>query len=186
MAVIIRTKESFTTTGWSGGKTTELFIFPENSSVTDRNFNFRISTATVEIEETAFTFYTGYQRKLMVLQGELFLDHEDQHAVLLKPFDQDQFSGEWKTKGKGRVVDFNVIYEPNIELELAHEDIDEGGYFTLHRSDRTFMFIFNGSGTVQGNSFEQGDLVCVENEPLISIQAKKALKIILVHVKNGL
>ena len=35
---------------WSGGQTTQLFL-PEGGSYPDRTFDFRLSTATVEVEK---------------------------------------------------------------------------------------------------------------------------------------
>ncbi len=46
---------------WSGGTTTELFIYPEVAEYSERNFDFRISTATVEVEESNFYSTTRLQ-----------------------------------------------------------------------------------------------------------------------------
>ena len=51
--------ESFTTSPWNGGSTTELFIYPMTSKYTSRNFHFRLSTATVNVEESTFTSLPG-------------------------------------------------------------------------------------------------------------------------------
>ena len=45
---------------WSGGQTTQLFLSPEGGSYPDRTFDFRLSTATVEVEKSNFTDLTGY------------------------------------------------------------------------------------------------------------------------------
>ena len=39
---------------WSGGSTTELFIFPPTGNYRKRNFDFRLSTATVEVDTSDF------------------------------------------------------------------------------------------------------------------------------------
>ena len=59
------------TAKWSGGLTTELFIYPEGSAYSERNFDFRLSTATVEIETSVFTPLPHVQRTLMVLELSL-------------------------------------------------------------------------------------------------------------------
>ena len=46
------TSESRTTINWASGTSTEIFIYPANGSFADRNFLFRISTATVELPAT--------------------------------------------------------------------------------------------------------------------------------------
>ncbi len=103
MKISIRKAFSFCTTGWSGGETTELFINPQNSQFKDRDFIFRLSMATVEVEKTQFTSLPGCTRKLMVLRGEMILSHVNQHSKKLKPFDQDRFLGDWGTNAEGSV-----------------------------------------------------------------------------------
>ena len=95
------TPESRTTINWASGTSTEIFIYPSDGSFADRNFQFRISTATVEAEESTFTFFEGITRHLMILKGELELRHEGRYTKHLKPYDQDVFSGEWETYSKG-------------------------------------------------------------------------------------
>ena len=59
---------------WSGGQTTQLFLSPEGGSYPDRTFDFRLSTATVEVEKSNFTDLTGYHRtpfKATSLMGEI-------------------------------------------------------------------------------------------------------------------
>ena len=40
---------------WSGGVTKELYIYPEDGNYQSRNFKFRISIATTELESSTFT-----------------------------------------------------------------------------------------------------------------------------------
>lgn len=47
-------KKDYKTTEWSGGLTTELSIAPEGSVYADRDFMWRLSSATVELEEERF------------------------------------------------------------------------------------------------------------------------------------
>lgn len=102
-------KDTFNTTTWSGGTTTELLIHPPNSTYTSRNFNWRISSAKVEIEESTFTYLPNIWRKLMVIEGTVLLSHKNHYDVLLSPFKQDSFSGDWTTKSKGKIIDFNLM-----------------------------------------------------------------------------
>src|SRR6218665_282345 len=90
-----------TTINWASGTSTEIFIHPADASFTERNFLFRISTATVEAEESTFTFFEGITRHLMILKGNLELIHEGRYTKHLKPYEQDTFSSEWPTKAKG-------------------------------------------------------------------------------------
>ena len=97
-------------TNWSGGTTSELFIFPEGSEFNIGNYLFRLSIATVEIEESTFTRLPDVNRTLMVLEGILKLEHEGHHKATLKPLEFDNFKGDWNTKSWGKVTNFNQYY----------------------------------------------------------------------------
>ncbi|MDR6997853.1 HutD family protein [Neobacillus niacini] len=103
---------------WSGGKTTQLAIFPKDADYSVRNFNWRISTAIVEVEDSLFTHLPGINRVIMILDGEMYLDHEGHHSVFLKPFEQDRFDGGWTTRSKGKVTDFNLMLAKGYDGEL--------------------------------------------------------------------
>jgi len=105
---LIRKSEQ-STTSWSGGTTTQLFIYPENSSYQERNFLFRISTATVEAEESVFTHLPGISRQIMILEGTLKLEHTSRYTKTLHKFETDSFEGDWETRGYGKVTDFNLM-----------------------------------------------------------------------------
>lgn len=94
---------------WSGGTTTELAIFPPSASYSARNFQWRLSTAVVTAAESTFTSLPGYQRLLMVLTGQMHLEHSGQHQITLLPFEQDSFSGGWLTHCAGTGRDFNLM-----------------------------------------------------------------------------
>lgn len=184
MAFRIFTSENYKLTEWSGGKTSQFWIHPLDSTLEARDFEFRISSAIVEVEESEFSNFEGYTRKLMVLQGELLLQHEGQHSILLKPFDQDTFDGSWKTRSKGKAQDFNLIYRKSIYAELDHFDVEKGSYLTVHAADSVFVFVFRGEGSVKGIPFKEGDLLQITEEQLISIQCDRDLKLIMVRLKN--
>src|SRR3954463_1486695 len=120
------TSDSRTTINWASGTSTEIFIYPSDGSFADRNFLFRISTATVEAEESTFTFFQGITRHLMILKGELELIHENRYTRHLKPYDQDTFSGEWSTRSKGKVTDFNLMHKEGASGSLTHHSIPQG------------------------------------------------------------
>jgi len=58
---------------WDGGLTYEYFIYPENAKYKDKNFDFRISCATIEKTPAVFTQFKGYNRYLMMLDNELII-----------------------------------------------------------------------------------------------------------------
>lgn len=119
-------KENYRTSNWSGGRTTELLIFPPEASYIERNFKWRLSSATVEIEQSTFTSLPGVSRIIMVLDGELLLEHEGHHKVLLKTFQQDSFSGDWVTNSYGKVTDFNLMMAKGCKGKLKPITIEAG------------------------------------------------------------
>lgn len=102
-------KEDQSISKWSGGMTTQLDIYPEDALYSERNFLWRISSAVVELPESVFTHLPGIKRIIMPINGELYLEHEGRYKKLLKPFEQDCFSGDWTTRSRGKVIDFNLM-----------------------------------------------------------------------------
>jgi len=69
----------------------------------------RISSARVESEESEFTSLPGIWRLIIVLEGDITLEYEHHHSVRLRPFQQDAFAGDWMTRSRGMVRDFNIM-----------------------------------------------------------------------------
>lgn len=184
MKMRVHKKENFITTKWSGGTTTQLFIAPEYADFTSRQFDFRISSAVVEVEESDFTKLSGFERKLMVLEGEITIDHLDHHAVALKPFDQDCFSGEWITKSKGKVIDFNVIYRPGMNVELLHKELAARQEYCLKTMGVMFLYLYKGSGSVEFSDVHEGDLLEINVSQNVIFTAFEKCSIVLVEWKN--
>lgn len=139
-------EKDFKTSQWSGGKTTELFIFPENSEYQEQNFDFRISSATIETENSNFTELPDYLRNLMILEGEVFINHEDFHSKNLKKFDTDQFHGSWITTSQGKCVDFNVMTNENYTNSLKHLTLLVDKKININKnSDFLFIYLYSGS-----------------------------------------
>ena len=143
MKVRLLTNCDFSTSNWSGGETKQLFIYPCDSDFKSRNFDFRISTATVNLDESNFTSLSGFSRKLMVLEGETMLIHENHHSKMVQKFEIDSFQGDWKTKSVGKCSDFNVITKPEIASELYHLKICNDEILNLNYNlQTTFILIY--------------------------------------------
>ncbi len=102
-------KEKIKISKWSGGITKQLYIYPEDSDYTKRDFKFRISIATTELEESTFTKLEGVDRVISILEGKMELFHEGNHNAILLPYEIDRFKGDWDTSSKGKVTDFNLM-----------------------------------------------------------------------------
>lgn len=102
-------KSDYNTSTWSGGTTTEIRIMPEDSRYADREFLWRLSSATVEVEESTFTALPDYDRLIMMLEGEMDLCHNHGPWIHLAEFEPHAFDGGDETLSKGKVVDFNLM-----------------------------------------------------------------------------
>lgn len=184
MSILKRTQSDFITSHWSGGKTTQLFISPETSSFFDLNFDLRISSATVEVEESIFTLMPGYIRKLMVLEGELLIEHRGHHSLFLKPFDQDLFQGEWETRSKGEVTDFNMIYKNNVDPQLSHISVAKGDSLLLDNCVFTILYVHEGSLQLNETEFKKGEIAFIELEKRVEFLVNDNVELILVKIDD--
>lgn len=107
-AVLLR-GEDYRTSQWSGGTTTELGIAPEGSVYADRDFLWRLSSATVDLEESTFTSLPDYNRLIMTLKGGIRLAHNGGEWIELPEFTVHAFDGGDDTVSLGKVVDFNLM-----------------------------------------------------------------------------
>ncbi|MDD3217766.1 MAG: HutD family protein [Lachnospiraceae bacterium] len=102
-------RKEFSTNQWSGGSTTEFYLYPENGSYQKRDFLFRISSAVVEESPSMFTSLPGVTRTLMLLEGNMKLIHGKKEPLSLMPGKCDVFSGDVKTVSVGLATDFNLM-----------------------------------------------------------------------------
>ncbi len=105
---VLREKD-YSVSSWEGGKTTEIYMEPREGSYQDRNFLFRISSATVELDKSIFTDLPDYDRILMTFHGDIELSHnggEFEHFQECTPY---SFDGADRTESRGRVTDFNLM-----------------------------------------------------------------------------
>lgn len=107
------------TRNWSGGKTTQLAIFPEEGSYEERHFDWRLSTAVVEEDNSTFTHLPGIDRILMIIKGSIRIEHKGKYSKILTEYEQDAFNGNWITNSYGKATDFNLMlrkpYQGNLE-----------------------------------------------------------------------
>lgn len=102
-------KDDYKTTEWSGGMTTELSIAPEGSVYADRDFLWRLSSATVDVEKSTFTSLPDYDRIIMTLKGDISLSHNGDNWIDLPEYTPHAFDGADETVSVGKVVDFNLM-----------------------------------------------------------------------------
>ena len=114
------------TSEWSGGTTTELYLYPPDGNYGERRFKVRLSTAVCRDETSVFTKLPDTRRILMVLDGAVELCHENGRTVKLYPGDQDAFSGGEKTVSHGVCQDFNLMLRENADGNLEYVSLKAG------------------------------------------------------------
>lgn len=159
MKIIHLRPEDFSTSRWSGGTTRELYLYPEDGSYARRDFLLRISSATVELEESDFTILPGVERFITPLDGDLLLCHPDMPpvklAALAAPY---RFSGDIPTHCVGKATDFNLMLrgcQGQMELRQNSAPI-RPGFNSFYPTGDTVLTL-NG----QPLSLKQGDLLVI-------------------------
>jgi environmental stress-induced protein Ves len=130
---------------WSGGLTSEFFIYPETANYQKRDFIFRISSATVYDEESEFTMLPGFDRILLLLEGKLKLVHDNAKEVNLKAFEFDYFDGGSKTLSYGTCVDFNLMIKQGCKGSVMARRLDDSqNEFSIDCHCINVVFSYNG------------------------------------------
>jgi len=169
MGLSIIKSDSFITSSWSGGTTTELYIFPQTSNYQNRDFKFRLSTATVEVEKSTFTSLPGISRQLMILSGGITINHKGKYTKQLNKFDIDELAGDWETTSVGICTDFNLMTKGATRGNLRALQIEKEKRINLKISaNPNWLFIYIFSGEVMTNisnenySLQKGDLLTIK------------------------
>ena len=134
-------KEDFIVTEWSGGKTAQIYIWPEKASYKEIDFMFRISSATVELEKSEFTKLDGVYRFITPIDNKLKLTHNHKDYIELEPFQVYEFNGGLNTTSYGTARDFNLMLANGAKGSLTSIYIDEEYVFEEILSINQFAII---------------------------------------------
>lgn len=156
----------FQVSDWSGGKTKQLYLSPPTGHYGKRDFDYRLSTATVELAESQFSDLSGFHRILMSLDHTLhLLNASRQEETVLAPFTPYFFEGSDSITSRGTCTDFNLIYSDHYQGQMLA--ISDGQELT---QDEAIQFIYalsdlmvTGTGLPSLN-LETGQLLIVEKE----------------------
>ncbi len=194
MHSIIHQSDSFKTTHWGGGSTTEFIVYPESASYIDRDFSFRLSMATVEIEKSDFTPLPGVSRTLMILDGSMHLKHEGQHSVHLNKFDFDNFEGGWHTVSEGCCTDFNLMTMDSCSGELQGRSLSIGELLKIEKDpsfNHYLVFIYKGEVNVEiaeeKSVLKKRELLQIAPEELASLSliSNVESELVIVRISEG-
>ena len=184
-----KTYKDYKKSQWSGGSTTELYISPDNGNYSTLDFKLRISLAKVKVPKTTFTPLKGVSRKLMVLQGDIILKHEDHHSQQLRKFDVDSFEGSWNTTSIGHSTNFNVISLGTLKNLLIGEKMRPQGNSHIDfdkKWNNLFIYVFSGNLEVEIKQktimIESGSLIEIFRTEQISFNthSKRGCEIAIV------
>lgn len=109
MELIHLKAENYVVSQWSGGTTTQIAIEPAGAVYSDRNFLWRVSSASVDLPESDFTILPDYYRWISTISGEMALSHEGAEKLILTPYDIHRFDGGIHTHSWGQCTDFNLM-----------------------------------------------------------------------------
>lgn len=99
----------------------------------------------------------------MILEGKLTLIHEGRYTKELNTFDQDTFMGDWDTKSKGRVRDFNLMCKNGASGNVQHQHFITDEQLTIRpEGNYQYFFAANGEFSIENTVLKKGDTLVVE------------------------
>lgn len=145
------TKRDYAVSQWSGGTTTQIAIYPPNALYADRDFLWRLSSATVDLEESDFTPLGDYQRYITVLEGSMTLTHDGGSPLTLTAGRIHEFDGGSQTHSVGRCTDFNLMLRKGkCRGALRAIPLSAGSSTAVASASGTLVvFCCSGSGVVR-------------------------------------
>lgn len=163
---MIRKEKEFKTSLWSGGSTTELYIYPEDAQYKEGNFQCRISSATVEVDQSEFTSLPGVKRYLSIFSGHLDMIHGEADKVSLEPYEVDCFDGGVSTVSYGKVVDFNLMLKNGADgkMEAVKLGMKDHVTFSPQNGENLLaVYVKTGKIKIEDVTVMEGELfVCCE------------------------
>ena len=149
---------------WDGGYTKELFLYPENGSYQERNFQIRISTAKIEKEVSKFTLLPGVERYLMMQEGDVRLVFGDGEEKNLCPRQIIRFMGDEEITSYGTGMDMNLMLKDGAKGEMQFAQVPEGEMITLPGNTAVILYVMQGEGTIDGQKIAMGETVILKNQ----------------------
>lgn len=177
--------ENYVVSSWSGGTTTQIGIAPEGALYADRDFLWRLSSATVDLQQSDFTALPDYKRYIATLNGEIDIIHNDEAPIRLVPYQVHVFDGGWQTRSIGQCRDFNLMLRKGAcdglleSLQAAGEsDVFLCAEAAAAQSASLVLYLCEGKATVEaeGEAFEllPGESVMVREAKGVNVHVSAA------------
>lgn len=124
MSISIFSKKDTKPSIWSGGLTYKYMIYPKTANYADRDFIFRISSATIEEVPSEFTKFKGYHRYLVMLDNRLNVEVNKEKKAYEK-YEIMEFNSDDEVTSFTKGTDFNWMVSEKIShhsLEIANSN----------------------------------------------------------------
>ena len=181
-------KSELAVSNWAGGSTTQLFLYPSGASYAARDFEVRLSSATVEQTPSTFTNLPGYHRILMPLSAPLKLAFENHGEADLSPFESVEFDGEWNTVSHGVCTDIGIMLAAGWHGSL--KAVSSGEYECAVGFTGVYTLADGVKASTAGEEYtlSQGDFLLLESDAAgkleITAQRENAAILFQVFRKN--
>ena len=167
MQIQVISEKQMLTTKWSGGRTTQCAIYPPQCVYADRDFLWRVSSATVELQESDFTVLPEYDRLITTIQGNIKLQHEGEAMIELEPYAVHGFDGAIHTHSWGVCRDFNLMLRKGQCSGQMRPIRLEQGEELKHRAKENcslLLYLDEGAASIQneGKIYRPSAGQCVE------------------------
>lgn len=181
MNVIERIKANFKLSHWSGGKTKEIFLSPVNGNYRPGEFDFRVSTASICLNQTEFTQLPNYKRLIMSIDKPIKLQHtkfDSTKTYQLAPLEVHAFSGDVKTTSFGTCTDFNLIFKKDLFGDMvvvfANKTMNLAAeYYIVYALENLKFNLYHHQNFLSKYKVQKNDSIifkCPENEYSIEFE----------------
>jgi len=161
------------------GVTREIFIHPENATLSQNNFDYRLSSAQIQ-NDSPFSTFPQKKRWLIIYEGEgMKLNHEK-----LVRFQVKHFSGDEMILGSllnGSVKDLGIIYDPKkvqVKMTLLEKSTE------LELKDKNVFFCVGKSVTLFGQKLNHEDSLVFDKKEQIEINLSSETKLIWIAITH--
>lgn len=183
------TEEDYRSSTWSGGKTIELAISPEDSNYAERDFLWRLSSATVDLPESDFTMLPDYMRLITPITGEMILSHDGGAKTAVPVGATYRFDGAWATHSWGCCTDFNLMLrKEKAGGSMMRLRLSAGEERRIQTTQGLcLLYCVKGSVTVKGSEVtaSAGEMIQADEQITLKAEEKTVLMSVFVWEKKS-
>ena len=164
---------------WDGGKTYEYFIYPPQANYAERNFMFRISSASIDKVPSQFTRFENYKRYLVMLDNSLEIirngstERYEKHELFT-------FDSNDTITSSSEGNDFNLMVQKDVESELfvVKEKKTNAQYIALFALQFSELSVDN-----EHLELDTHDLILIENTDRQSVEITSSESLLFMSLE---